>query len=641
MIKLLRARPKAISLRSIYSALYLGALLLAGAGAQAATTTTPVSLSLASASYGAVENIGVKLIPVNRTGGAVGAVSVVCKTVDNTATAGAHYTAVTQTLTWANGNTTPQNCHIPILNTTPFMGTRTFFVEIANPTGATLGAVTKSTISIYGDEQNSKVALSSATYSVKQNAGSLTITVARTGYAGGKASVGYATADSTAVAGKDYSSARGELSWNYGDSAAKTFVIPISNATPYVGTKTLALAIASPIGTAIGTASAVVTIAGDGVAVSSSPPKTTPPVTTPPPSAPTSFGTWVNVTPSSADLNDALGCGNYGTESIQVDPNHPSNLYTEFNCQGVWKSTDYGATWSGPINTGSNGAAVSDCAGGITIPPSSSAALPTIYESCIRGSGTGFWKSVDGGVNWTRYTVAPSGASRQDYYPPVVDPYNENHLLMAGHEMDYLVESVDGGHTWSNVSLANGMLENGGTGAIFFINTGTASTTSTTWLWMAQQSGGSYGTWRTTNAGAAWVQVDKNEHPHGSSQLYQPDTKGVVYMAGAYSAHGWGVLRSTDYGQTWSHVGGTSNETVVLGTPKNLYSMFGYPIGIGGINDPAFEIAAQPGTGSWASPGTPSALTQGAAQINVVNDGTHNILIGAMWNSGLWRYVEP
>lgn len=371
-------------------------------------------------------------------------------------------------------------------------------------------------------------------------------------------------------------------------------------------------------------------------------PSTSPPAS-PPPSAPppTTFGTWINVTPLSVLLNSNLGCGNYGTETVQADPAHPAHLYAQFNCQGIWKSTDYGATWTGPINTGMNGATVSDCAGGITISPSSTASVPTIYEACIRGSGTGFWKSVDGGVNWTRYFVSPSGSGRQDYYPPVVDPYDQNHLLMAGHEMNYLVESIDGGQTWTNVSVANGMSQNGGTGAIFFINTGNASSTRGTWLWMAQQAGGGIGTWRTTNSGASWTQVDSNEHPHGSSQIYQPDNNGVVYMVGAYSALGWGVLRSSNYGQTWTHVGNNSNGAVVVGTSKNLYAMFGYPVGIGGTADPALQVAAQPGGGTWITPGTPISLAQGAAQIAVVNDGTHNILVGAMWNSGLWRYIEP
>jgi hypothetical protein len=359
------------------------------------------------------------------------------------------------------------------------------------------------------------------------------------------------------------------------------------------------------------------------------------------PVASTTFGTWTNVTPSDADLTDTLDCGNFGATTVQADPVHPSNLYAQFDCQGIWTSTDYGTTWTGPINTGTNSASVNDCSGGIAISPYSTASPPTIYESCIRGSGEGFWKSVDGGANWTNYFVAPSGASRQDYLPPVIDPYDQNHLLMTGHEQDYIVESVDGGQTWTNVSLASGMLQHGRTGTIFFINTGDASTTRVTWLWVGEQSGGTIGTWRTSNSGSAWVQVDKNEHPVGTEEIYQPDSGGVVYMAGAYSSLGWGVLRSEDYGQTWAHVGLTSNETVVVGTSKNVYSMFGYPAGPGVSSDPNFEVAAQPGTGTWVMPGTPAALTQGSAQIVVINDGTHNILVGAMWNSGLWRYIEP
>jgi Fibronectin type III domain len=363
-------------------------------------------------------------------------------------------------------------------------------------------------------------------------------------------------------------------------------------------------------------------------------------VPSPPP--PTTFGTWTDVTPTGIDLTDSL-CGNAGAVTVQADPANPSNLYTEFNCQGVWKSTDYGVTWTGPINTGTNGSAVTDCSGGLTIAPSSTANVPTIYQACIRGNAVGFWKSIDGGVSWTSYLVAPSGASRQDYFPPVIDPYDANHLLMVGHEQDYLVESVDGGQTWTNVPLNNGMKMNATTtasGGIAFINTGTAATTRGNWLWMGQQSGGIYGTWRTSNSGTTWVQVDKNEHGY-VPQIYQPDNSGVVFMAGAYSVFGNGVLRSADYGQTWMHVGQTAVEAVVFGTSKNVYSMFGYPVGPGGTNSQAFEVASQPGTGMWVLPGTPASMTQGSAQIAVVNDGTHNIFVGAMFNSGVWRYVEP
>jgi fibronectin type 3 domain-containing protein len=368
---------------------------------------------------------------------------------------------------------------------------------------------------------------------------------------------------------------------------------------------------------------------------------------------PPTFGTWINVTPAGVDLTDNL-CGNGGTQSVEADPSNPSNLYAEFNCQGIWKSTDYGATWTGPINTGRNAATVSDCVGGITVSPSGGdgggpgpdapgppSRGPTMYQGCIGGSGEGFWKSVDGGVNWTKHSVAPGGLIRQDYYAPLVDPYDENHLIMAGHAHDSIVESVDGGQRWTAVPLDIGMLTIGRTGFVFFINTGNAATTRGTWLWIGEQSGGLNGTWRTANSGATWVQVDKNEHPLGAAQIFQPDSNGVVFMAGSNSILGQGVLRSADYGQTWTHVGLTNNESVVFGTSKNVYAMFGFAAGPGGTFDSSFEVAAQPGNGTWVAPGTPAGLTQGAAQISGVNDGNNNVLVGAMWNSGLWRYIEP
>jgi hypothetical protein len=348
-------------------------------------------------------------------------------------------------------------------------------------------------------------------------------------------------------------------------------------------------------------------------------------------------GTWVNVTPSNVDLINDLDCGNFGTITVASDPSRPSNLYTQFNCQGIWKSTDFGQTWVGPINTGAGGAGAKG-AGGITIAPGATGQPPILFSAGIRGTGTGFWKSTDGGVSWTNYVVAPGG-SRQDFYPPVVDPFNPNHLLMAGHEMNLLVQSTNGGVTWTSVPLASGMNQSGGTASIFFINTGNAGTTASTWLYLAQQSGGAIGTWRTTSGGASWTRVDSNEHPHGDGQIYQPDVSGVVYMAGAYSALGWGVLRSTDYGQTWAHVGQTVAEAVVFGTPNNVYAMQAWACGHCTVAANA-QVAGQPGISGWVSTTTPSTMTAGAAQAAVVFNGSRYVLITANWLAGLWRYVE-
>jgi hypothetical protein len=70
--------------------------------------------------------------------------------------------------------------------------------------------------------------------------------------------------------------------------------------------------------------------------------------------------------------------------------------------------------------------------------------------------------------------------------------------------------------------------------------------------------------------------------------------------------------------------------------------MYSFPFGAATNYDPLFQVASQPGTGTWVSPASATAtLTQGAAQLATANDGTHNVLIGAMWNRGVWRYVEP
>jgi len=77
-------------------------------------------------------------------------------------------------------------------------------------------------------------------------------------------------------------------------------------------------------------------------------------------------GAWTDVTPNGVDLVNTLSCDNYGSITMVADPTRPSDLFTQFHCQGVWKSVDYGLTWSGPINTGNGGSGASG-AGGLAI----------------------------------------------------------------------------------------------------------------------------------------------------------------------------------------------------------------------------------------------------------------------------------
>jgi hypothetical protein len=346
-------------------------------------------------------------------------------------------------------------------------------------------------------------------------------------------------------------------------------------------------------------------------------------------------GVWTDVTPAGVDLSSLGACGNYGTESVQADVARPGDLYTLFMCQGLWKSTDTGQTWTGPINTGSNGSTAGDCAGAVKMVQNNAATPPTLFLSCIRGNGIGFWRSTNGGVDWTRYQVAPA-AARQEFYPPAIDPYDPNHLLIAGHGFDMLAQSFDGGQTWSAVTQDAGMAH-AGTIGINFIDTGDATTTKNTWLWMASDAAIGVGTWRTSDGGVTWTKVESSVHPGGVSDIYQPDAGGVVYMPGAYSTFGHGVFRSTDYGVTWAHVGQTEEERTIFGTSKNVYAMFGAAVGPGGKVAPNLEVTPQPGTGTWTTPATPPEMIQGPGQAAVVG----SVIVVAGYNAGLWRYVEP
>jgi hypothetical protein len=112
-------------------------------------------------------------------------------------------------------------------------------------------------------------------------------------------------------------------------------------------------------------------------------------------------------------------------------------------------------------------------------------------------------------------------------------------------------------------------------------------------------------------------------------------------MGGAYSDLGWGVLRSSDYGVTWTHVGGTSNESNIFGTAKNVYAMYGWAIGPGGMVDVSLESAPPPGTGTWTPSPQPAGMTQGPNAVAVTSDGTHSVIVTSNYNGGVWLYVEP
>jgi hypothetical protein len=346
------------------------------------------------------------------------------------------------------------------------------------------------------------------------------------------------------------------------------------------------------------------------------------------------MGVWSNVTPPGIDLGTTLKNDNYGVQDVVVDPVRPMDAYA-FTChQGLWKSTDYGATWTGPINTGAGGSALDGKQWTAVIdnnPHRNPATPPTLWTS-NGNNALGVLKSKDGGVTWTHYathnlTAGPANTyGGEDTYALDSDPYDNRHMLTGFHSLG-LSESFDGGETWHDITVP---ADFGGSVYPFFIDTGDSATTRGTWF--AESDQDTTGSWSTTNSGAAWTRIGRWGHPHGSAQMFNAG-RGVAYAGGNK-----GVFKTVNGGVTWTNVYAKGNG--VIGTPSTLYTSFSFPGGPGTTYDPALSKAPRnPGT-AWDLMPKPAGITNGSKRASVTFDGTHYVILAGCWNAGIWRYME-
>jgi ELWxxDGT repeat protein len=224
--------------------------------------STSGALQFSSPTATVNENAGSIVLTVTRTGGSDGPVSVAYVAGGGTAVSGVNYQPASGILTFLDGETS-KTITLNVLDDGQITSNRTLNLTLTTPTGgATLGTTATTVLTIANTDSNAGILqFNPATISVNENAGSIVLSVTRTGGSQGAVSVQYDVSGGTAVGGVNYSLVAGTLSFANGE-AIKTFPVTILHDGLFTANRTLNLTLSGATGGAsLGTAStAVLTI---------------------------------------------------------------------------------------------------------------------------------------------------------------------------------------------------------------------------------------------------------------------------------------------------------------------------------------------------------------------------------------------
>jgi uncharacterized delta-60 repeat protein len=213
--------------------------------------------------HSVAEGSGAIHVPIFRSNGLMGKVSVHYETIAETATPGLDFTAKSDTVTWGDGETGIKFIDVDLSDDDLAESDETFSIRLSNPTGGATISGDAVQVKITDDDEPG-VALVSTESTVGEADGSVVVTVARSRSAVGAISVDYATSHDTATEGSDFVATAGTLHWSDGDSASKTIRVDVIDDGVEETDERFELALSNPSGATLGSNSiTIVTIADD------------------------------------------------------------------------------------------------------------------------------------------------------------------------------------------------------------------------------------------------------------------------------------------------------------------------------------------------------------------------------------------
>ena len=189
-------------------------------------------------------------------------VTVNAATVDNTAKGGQDFQPLNVNLTFNPGQTS-KSVSVAILGDADIEPDELFSVMLSSPTNATI-TDNQGVCTIKNDDLTPplSIQLSQANYSVNEDAGSILITITRSGDVSAAATVDYNTQDGNAQQKADYNIALGTLKFAPGETS-KTVQIFITDDAYVEGGETFALILSNPAGGTLGANSSSIVMIAD------------------------------------------------------------------------------------------------------------------------------------------------------------------------------------------------------------------------------------------------------------------------------------------------------------------------------------------------------------------------------------------